>query len=60
SRDRVALRAAVRDLMESEALREQLGRTAKRLAAERHDAKAVSESFRAILNTIGKEHHVGK
>jgi glycosyltransferase involved in cell wall biosynthesis len=48
-RDPVALRAAVRELMESAALREQLGRTAARLAAERHNATAVSEQMRRIL-----------
>jgi hypothetical protein len=38
--------------MGSAALREQLGRTAQRLATERHDAKMVSESFRAILRDV--------
>lgn len=48
-RDSEALRAAIRELMDSAALREQLGRTAQRLAAERHDSKMVSERFRAML-----------
>lgn len=48
-RDPVALQAAVRELMDSAVLREQLGRTAQRLAAERHDAKKVSENFRVML-----------
>jgi len=48
-RDPAALRAAVRELMESAALREQLGRTAQRLATERHDATVVSEKMRGIL-----------
>jgi glycosyltransferase involved in cell wall biosynthesis len=48
-RDPAALQTAVRELMASAALREQLGRTAQRLAAERHNAKMVSKSFRAML-----------
>jgi glycosyltransferase involved in cell wall biosynthesis len=52
SRDPLALGTAVRELMGSPGLREQLGRTAKRLAAERHDARMVSESFRAILRGV--------
>jgi len=48
-RDPAALRAAVCELMASAALREQLGRKARRLAAEQHDAKIVSENFRIIL-----------
>jgi glycosyltransferase involved in cell wall biosynthesis len=51
SRDPEALRAAVRELMDSAALREQLGRNAKRLATERHDAREVSEEMRRILST---------
>jgi len=47
--DPETLRAAICELMDSAALREQLGRTAQRLAAERHDAKMVSEIFRAIM-----------
>jgi glycosyltransferase involved in cell wall biosynthesis len=49
SRDPAALRAAVRELMDSAVLREQLGRAAQRLAAERHDAKMASESLREML-----------
>ena len=49
SRDPAALRAAVRELMTSATLREHLGRTAQGLAAERHNAKTVSKSFRAML-----------
>jgi glycosyltransferase involved in cell wall biosynthesis len=52
--DPAALRAALRELMDSAALREQLGRTARRLAAERHDAKAVSEELRRLLTAAGK------
>jgi len=52
-RDPVALRAAVRELMDSAALREQLGRNAKRLATEWHDATAVSEEMRRILTAAG-------
>ena len=48
-RDPAALQAAVRELMDSPALREQLGRKAKRLATERHDAKVVSNEIRRIL-----------
>ena len=48
-RDPTALQAAVGELMASAALREQLGRTAQRLAAERHNAETVSKSFRAML-----------
>ena len=48
--DPEALRAAICELMGSAALREQLGRTARRLAAERHDAKTISESFRVMLH----------
>jgi len=52
SRDPMALQAAVRELMDSASLREHLGRIAKRLADERHDARAVSESMRAILQKV--------
>jgi glycosyltransferase involved in cell wall biosynthesis len=48
-RDPVVLRAALLELMNSAALREQLGRTAQQLATERHDANTVSESARVIL-----------
>jgi len=48
-RDPVVLRDALRELMNSPDLREKLGRTAQRLAAERHDANAVSKSLRAML-----------
>lgn len=51
-RSPAVLRAAVRELMDSAALREQLGRKAKRLAAERHDARAVSEEMRCILTAV--------
>ena len=54
-RDPVALRTAVRELMDAAALREKLGRTAKRLAMERHDAKVVSKQFRCILATQMKQ-----
>lgn len=54
-RDPEVLQAAVRELMESAQLREQLGKTAKRLAAERHDAKVVSEEFREILEKSRKQ-----
>jgi glycosyltransferase involved in cell wall biosynthesis len=48
-RDPAALQTAVCELMASAGLREQLGRTAQRLAAERHNAETVSISFRAML-----------
>lgn len=48
-RDPAALRATLRELMDSASLREQLGRKAKRLATERHDVKTVSEEMRRIL-----------
>jgi len=48
-RDPVVLRDALRELMNSPDLREKLGRTAQRLAAERHDANAISKSLRAML-----------
>lgn len=48
-RDPTALKAAVYELMESAAVRERLGLTAQKLAAERHDAKIVSEGMRRIL-----------
>jgi glycosyltransferase involved in cell wall biosynthesis len=51
-RDPVKLRTAVRELMESAALRERLGSTARRLAIERHDAKAVSENLRVWLQNL--------
>jgi glycosyltransferase involved in cell wall biosynthesis len=50
-RDPEALRAAVRELMESASLREQLGQTARRLAAQRHDAQAVSDQMRSLLTS---------
>lgn len=54
-RDPEALRAALRELLDSEALRERLGRTARRLAVERHDARRVSEDFRKLLReTAGR------
>lgn len=53
-RDLVALKAAVCELVGSVSLREQLGRRAKRLAAERHDVKIVSESFREMLEKAKK------
>jgi glycosyltransferase involved in cell wall biosynthesis len=59
-RDPVALRAAVRELMESAVLREQLGRTAQRLAAERHDATVVSEEMRGILAAAGNRSSTAK
>ncbi len=43
------LRAAIRELMESPALRERLGRNARRLATDRHDARVVSEEMRRHL-----------
>jgi glycosyltransferase involved in cell wall biosynthesis len=48
-RDPLALQAAMRELMGSAVLREQLGRNAQRLAVERHDATTVSMSLRAVL-----------
>jgi len=51
-RDPMMLRDAVRELMDSAVLREQLGRTAQRLAAERHNAKMVSDNFRVILKEV--------
>ncbi len=48
-RDPVTLKTAVRELMESSTLREQLGLISKKLATERHDAKLVSEEMRRIL-----------
>ena len=51
SPDPVALRCALRELMDSIILREQLGEKAKRLAVEMHDAKMVSERFRSILKS---------
>ncbi len=52
SRDITALETAIRELMNSAELREQLGRKAKKLALERHDAKIVSEEIRNILNMV--------
>lgn len=52
-RDPEALRRAIRELMASAALREQLGRRAQSLASERHDAAVVSESVRALLAAAG-------
>lgn len=49
-RDPAALRAAVRELMTSAALRERRGRIALRLAAKRHDARAVSGRLMELLN----------
>jgi glycosyltransferase involved in cell wall biosynthesis len=49
-RDPGALRGAVRELMASASLRERRGKIAQRLAFERHDAGAVSESLRMMLN----------
>jgi glycosyltransferase involved in cell wall biosynthesis len=54
-RDPVALQGAVRELMESALLREQLGRTAKHLASERHDAKVVSKRFYEVLEKATKK-----
>jgi glycosyltransferase involved in cell wall biosynthesis len=51
SPDPVALQCALRELMDSIILREQLGEKAKRLAVEMHDAKMVSERFRSILKS---------
>ena len=48
-RDSKVLREAICELMEKSSLREQLGKTAKRLANEIHDAKIVSESLRTIM-----------
>ena len=48
-RDPAALQTALRELMHSAPLREQLGRNARRLATERHDARVVSEEARRIL-----------
>ncbi len=48
-RDPALLRDAVRELMNSAQLREALGRTARRLAAEVHDARMVSERLRVML-----------
>jgi glycosyltransferase involved in cell wall biosynthesis len=48
-RDPRALREALRRLMASAALRELRGRIAQRLAAERHDARAVSAGLRQLL-----------
>jgi glycosyltransferase involved in cell wall biosynthesis len=50
SRDPAALRGAVRDLMTSAALREQRGRTARRLAVERHNARTVSAHLAELLS----------
>jgi glycosyltransferase involved in cell wall biosynthesis len=54
-RDMTVLQTAVRELMESAVLREQLGQTAKRLAADRHDAKVVSGRFCEMLAKDKKE-----
>jgi glycosyltransferase involved in cell wall biosynthesis len=54
-RDPAVLKVAVRDLMESVTLREQLGQTANRLANERHDAKVVSERIRCVLAAQKKQ-----
>jgi len=51
-RDPVALKAALQELMDSEILREKLGRTAKRLAAELHDGKIASERLRIIFQDV--------
>jgi len=64
-RDPIVLQNAVRELLESSRLREQLGRTAKRLAAKCHDAKVVSEEMRRIIATVAgnlmqKPNEVGK
>ena len=59
-RDPVALGLAVRELMDSTVLREKLGTTAQRLAAERHDATAVSREMQGIfgrLKQVGKQQH---
>jgi glycosyltransferase involved in cell wall biosynthesis len=60
-RDLTVLKTAVRELMESAVLREQLGQTAQRLAADRHDAKVVSGRFCEMLAKDRKdvlENHV--
>jgi len=43
------LSTAIRKLVKSESLREQLGRTAIRLVAERHDASQVAQRFRELV-----------
>lgn len=51
-RDPVALASAVRELMESATLREQLARTAQRLATERHDAQTVAKGLCTVLQNV--------
>ena len=48
-RDSEALQAALRELIESEELREQLGSTAKQMAIELHDGRNVSEKLKGII-----------
>lgn len=49
SRDPNRVKEALRELIGSEALRKKFGQTAQKLAADRHDAKAVSEELRQLL-----------
>lgn len=58
NRDAVALRGAIIELMGSAALREHLGKTAKRLASNIHDANKVSESFYEIMRGASDKHRV--
>jgi glycosyltransferase involved in cell wall biosynthesis len=59
-RDPKALQAAVCELMTSAALREQLGRTAQRLAAEWHNAKVVAAACRTILRNVADRGVIGR
>jgi glycosyltransferase involved in cell wall biosynthesis len=51
-RDPASLRTALIELMSSEEQREQFGRAAMRLAAQRHNARVVSESLRSLLKSL--------
>lgn len=52
SRDIDVLRLAISELMASSDLREKFGKKSKKCAAKMHDAKIVSESFRALLQEL--------
>jgi glycosyltransferase involved in cell wall biosynthesis len=59
-RDQATLQTAVSELMASAELREQLGRTAQRLAAEWHNAKVVAEACRTILRKAADRGVIGR
>jgi glycosyltransferase involved in cell wall biosynthesis len=50
------IKQAIIDLYNNEILRETLGKTAKKVAMEKHDSNLVCNEFRSILSTISGVH----